>query len=416
MDSARADALAARSHLAAHGWIPRQSESFRHLPPPDAALWLGDAGPSACDASPLEGGWRLHPAVQASRASVDARWLDAADPAQRAELMAGLPAPGDDEAAPFAWAHRALVRQGLRLRIGAAPGEHGTAWLQLERRPSAAVEAPLLVIELAPGARCVLVESHDRDAQGRVLPACGQGVVQNLQVHIRLGEGASLQHLRVAMPSADDHMAHEVQVRLERDARYEQCLLAVGSRYHLQRSLLSLRGSGSVARSGGVLLAAGTALEQQTQLRHAAAHTRSGIDTLALGSGAARLVANAHSHIGAGCDEAETRQRLAGIPTGGQPRLVLRPHLEIHHDAVKAAHGATWGALPEEALFHARQRGLDERAAKAMIIQGLAGAVFARALQEPGMLETLGLDAVLARALAHHLAGTGHAHKEVGHG
>ena len=140
MDSARADALAARSHLATQGWIARGAESFRHLPPPDAALWLGDAA-AACDASPLEGGWKLHPMLHAPRASVDARWLDAADSAQRQELMAGLPPPGDDEAAPFAWAHRALVRQGLRLRVGAATGEAGTAWLHLERRPSAAVEA-----------------------------------------------------------------------------------------------------------------------------------------------------------------------------------------------------------------------------------------------------------------------------------
>jgi Fe-S cluster assembly protein SufD len=34
---------------------------------------------------------------------------------------------------------------------------------------------------------------------------------------------------------------------------------------------------------------------------------------------------------------------------GGQPKLVLRPHLEIHHDQVQASHSATWGRLSEEA-------------------------------------------------------------------
>jgi Fe-S cluster assembly protein SufD len=402
MDSARADALAARSHLAAQGWIARQAESFRHLPPPEAALWLGDAD-AACDASPLEGGWKLHPMLHTPRASVAARWLDAADPAQRTELLAGLPPPGDDEAAPFAWAHRALVRQGLRLRVGAATGETGMAWLHLERRPSAAVEAPLLVIELQPGARCVLLESHERDGGGQ--PAgCGHGVVQNLQVHIRLGAGASLRHLRIALPGADDRIAHQVQVRLDRDAQYEQCLLAGGSGYHLQRGVIDLQGARAAGRSSAVLLAAGAALEQQTRLLHHAAHTRSAVDALALGSGTARLVANAYSFIAAGSDEADTRQRLTGIPTSGQPKLVLRPHLEIQHDAVQAAHGATWGALPPEALFHARQRGLDERAAMAMIIQGLAGAVFDRGITQPGLLEALGVEAMLARAVGRHLA------------
>ncbi len=426
MDTARADALAARSHLATQGWIARQAESFRHLPPPPAALWLGEAAEAACDATPLEGGWKLHPMAHTPRAEVDARWLDAADAAQRAELMADLPLPGDDEAAPFAWAHRALVRQGLRLRIGGGASEQGTAWLQLERRPSAAVEAPLLVVDVLPGARCVLVESHEPrpaarrgefplggtgpKAQGctsaRGPADCGHGVVQNLQVHIRLGAGASLQHLRISLPGADDHIAHHVQVRLERDACYQQCLLAGGSRYHLQRGVFDLRGARAKAGTAGVLLAAGNTLEQQVRLLHGAAHTHSAADTLALGAGAAHIVANAHSHIAAGCDEAQTRQRLTGIPTSGQPRLVLRPHLEIHHDQVQAAHGATWGALPQEALFHARQRGLDERTAKAMILQGLASALFARGVDDDSVLEAIGIDAVLARAVDRHLQAT----------
>ena len=157
MDSARADALSARSRIAAGQWIARSAESFRHLPPPAAEVWLGERGPQhpgSCDASPLAGaGWTLHPMGSTPPGRVDARWLDAADPAQRAELFAGLPAPGDEDAAPFAWAHRALVRQGLRLRIGAASdgrsaGRDETVWLQLRHQPRAEVEAPMLVIDL----------------------------------------------------------------------------------------------------------------------------------------------------------------------------------------------------------------------------------------------------------------------------
>ena len=32
----------------------------------------------------------------------------------------------------------------------------------------------------------------------------------------------------------------------------------------------------------------------------------------------------------------EVRQRLSGVALGGQPRMVLRPHLEILHDQVQA--------------------------------------------------------------------------------
>lgn len=385
--SAHPEALAARNRLVAQGWIARKAESFRHVPPPAAALWLGD-GSVAPPVAP-DDGWvpRILPGSQPD--AVEARWFDLTDPGQRAELLAPLPAPGDDEAAPFAWAHRALVRHGLRLRVGAG----ASALLRLDRRPGDAPEAPLLVIELAAGARCVLLESH-----------ADQQAAQNLQVHVRLASGADLQHLRHVAPAAAAHVAHHVHVRLEADARYAQSLLAGGSGYHLQRSVLDLQGVGAAARLGCVLLASGTALDRQVLARHAAVRTRSAVDLLALAGGAARVVGNVHTHIGAGCDDADVRQRLAGIPTAGQPRIVLRPHLEILHDQVQAAHGATWGALPEEALFHARQRGLDEAAAKALILEGLARAALARGVDDALLPDALRLDAALAAAVAHHLA------------
>lgn len=407
MDLARAHALAARSHLAHQGWIARKAESFRHLPPPDAAQWLEETAPFDAAAA-LADGWSLLAVPDAPPADVEVRWLDGADCGERTELFAGLPAPGDDEAAPFAWAHRALVRQGLRLRVG--PGAR-PALLHLRRDACSAVEAPLLVIELLPGAQCVLLETHAHDG--------GPAVTQNLQVHVRLAEGARLQHLRAALPQAGDRVAHHLHVRLARDAGYAQALLASGSAYHLQRNVFDLQGEGADARAGGVLLAHAATLEQQVLARHAAPRTRSGAEVLALASGAARVVANAHTHIAAGCDDADTRQRLAGIPTGGQPRIVLRPHLEIHHDQVQAAHGATWGALPQEALFLARQRGLGEAAAKALILEGLARATLERtcepssprrrgaseAAQPPSPLQ---LDALLSQAVAAHLSGGPH--------
>jgi Fe-S cluster assembly protein SufD len=414
MNSARADALSARSRVADH-WIARNAESFRHLPPPAAEVWLGDtaASAAACEASPLAGaGWMLQPLGDTLLGRVDARWLDANDPAQRAELFDGVAAPAGDDAAPFAWAHRALCRRGLRLRIGGgdAGADARAVWLHLRHQPRSDVEAPMLVVDLLPGARCVLVEAHEHDAQ-----ACGRAVVQNLHVHLHLGRGAELQHLRIVTPAAQDRVAHHVHAALERSAVYRQALLASGSGYHLQRSVLALRGAEASARTGAALLAGASAsLEQQLRVTHGAAGTASGVEALALGGSGARVVVDAYGRIDAGADDAELRQRLGAIPTGGQPRLVLRPQLEILHDRVQAAHGATWGALPEEALFYAAQRGLGEREARALIVEGLAGAALARALEAPELLDTLGVAARLGRAVARHLGGA--AREEACHG
>src|SRR5690606_29244999 len=112
-------------------------------------------------------------------------------------------------------------------------------------------------------------------------------------VHVMLGDGASLQHLRVATPGADDRVAHRVHASLGEGSRYAQALVASGSRYHLQRSELHLRGVRAQARTAGALFAAGSALEQQVQTHHAAAHTESSVEALMLASGKARGVVNA---------------------------------------------------------------------------------------------------------------------------
>ena len=357
-------------------------------------MWLGAS--AAPDDAP-DGGWSRLPLPDLPRGAADLRWFDLADPGQRTELFTGLPLPGDDEAAPFAWAHRALVRHALRVRVPAGDALAPTM-LRLHQAAQGAVQAPLLVIELAAGARCVLLETHaGDDAAPRV---------QNLQVHVRLAEGASLQHLRAVVPAAGDQLAHHVHVRLQRGAHYAQALVAAAAGYHLQRAVFELEGEDASAQAAGVLFAREGVVEQQVLARHGAARTRSGAEVLALAGGRSHVVANAHTAIAAGCDEAQARQRLAGVPTHGQPRIVLRPHLDIRHDNVQAAHGATWGALPEDALFHARQRGLDEATAKSLLLAGLAGAAPARAVDGAGLPPALGLGETLAAALACQLGET----------
>jgi len=52
-----------------------------------------------------------------------------------------------------------------------------------------------------------------------------------------------------------------------------------------------------------------------------------------------------------------------------------KPELEIYADDVECAHGSTCGALDEDALFYLRQRGLDETAARALLVEAFVGEV-----------------------------------------
>lgn len=366
-DSTIPSSAEAHAQLQQQGWIARRSEAFHHLPPPPLEQWL------AGDSASAEPAWALQTDGDAS--AVQARWLDALDAEQRRALFAGLPTPGSGEAAPFAWAQRALCRQGLRIQVAASAAP---ITLRLNLQGGSSAHAPLLVLDLAPGANVLLLETHQ----------AGSGA-QNLHQHIRLGAGAQLQHLRICAPDAAAHIAHHLHSQIGANASYRQALVATSSAYHLQRQHIALHGHQASAHSAALVLANGAQIDQQTYTDIAARGVQSTVETLVLAQHRAHTVANAFTRIAPGSHEANVRQRLAGVPIAGNPRLILRPHLEILHDQVQAAHGATWGAMPEDALFYARQRGLDEATARALIIDGMARALLQRCLgdEDEGLLD-----------------------------
>ncbi|PWW44670.1 SufD family Fe-S cluster assembly protein [Melaminivora alkalimesophila] len=393
------DPRAAREHLQQRGWIARRSEAFRNLPPPPMELWLGSERPTHThDDTAAASGWRIGLPEEAAGTppAVAFEELSALEPQQRRSLLAELPHPGETEVAPFAWAHRALCTAGARLRIRAAAEPVSVV---LQHQPRSSVEAPLLVVELEPGAQCRLLEVHE----GLDMPANSGAQVQNLQVHVLLGAGARLEHLRVAAPGAGASLAHHVEGRLAAGARYDQATVAIGASYHLQRNTVELLGEDALARHSALLLAGTRQLDHQLNASLQAAQARSEVETLTLAEGGARCGSSAHARIAPGADEASIHQRLSGVPLAGNPRLFLRPHLEILHDKVQAAHGATWGALPEDALFYAQQRGLDEGTARALVIEGMARAVLERSLGESPLLEDWLGGGWLAQALRRQL-------------
>ena len=54
-----------------------------------------------------------------------------------------------------------------------------------------------------------------------------------------------------------------------------------------------------------------------------------------------------------------------------------KPELEIYADDVKCAHGATVGELDPEQLFYAAARGLDPASARALLLEGFIGGLWA---------------------------------------
>jgi Fe-S cluster assembly protein SufD len=68
----------------------------------------------------------------------------------------------------------------------------------------------------------------------------------------------------------------------------------------------------------------------------------------------------------------DAKQTNRNLLLSDDAQIDTRPQLEIYADDVKCTHGATIGQVEEEALFYLRSRGIDESAARALLLFAFA--------------------------------------------
>jgi len=79
-----------------------------------------------------------------------------------------------------------------------------------------------------------------------------------------------------------------------------------------------------------------------------------------------------------GADRTDARMGHHALILSDRAEVDAKPELEIYADDVACAHGNTVGALDEDALFYARQRGMPEDEARALLTEAFIGEVVDR--------------------------------------
>ena len=97
-------------------------------------------------------------------------------------------------------------------------------------------------------------------------------------------------------------------------------------------------------------------------------------------------------------DEDLTFEDFKNLILSEDAEVDSKPSLEIYADDVLCGHGATAGALAEDALFYMRSRGLDQETCTALLIKGFASEILDRVQVRPlqTYLEKLTLRAIPA--------------------
>jgi Fe-S cluster assembly protein SufD len=76
-----------------------------------------------------------------------------------------------------------------------------------------------------------------------------------------------------------------------------------------------------------------------------------------------------------GAIKTDAHQEDKNLVLSHEAEVDSKPALEIYADDVKAGHGATAGAVAEDALFYMQSRGIDEGTANQLLIRGFASEI-----------------------------------------
>jgi Fe-S cluster assembly protein SufD len=210
------------------------------------------------------------------------------------------------------------------------------------------------------------------------------GVDNNPGLHcganeIFVGPGARLRYVNLQnWGTGVWHFAHQ-KALVDRDARLQWTIGALGSRLAQVNQHVALVGTGAEAQVNGVMFTEGKQqLTYNTLQHHQAEHCRSDLLYKGALQDRSRVVWRGMIKVDKGAQKTDGYQRNDNLMLSEHARADSIPGLEIEADDVRCTHGSTAGRVDDEQIFYARCRGLTRKEAIRMIVAGFFQQVFDR--------------------------------------
>jgi Fe-S cluster assembly protein SufD len=283
-----------------------------------------------------------------------------------------LRAPGDQADDRYALLADAFAAGGVLLRVAAARELAAPVYLvHVATAGTPAVHQSRVVVEVGAGARCTLLEHFVTLGEATVLG--------NLAAELSLGEAAAISHQRLHQHGPAAAQVETWVVRTAARSRYEQHLLALGGRLLRSNLDLALDGAHAACRLDGLFLADGERqVDLLTQVTHRGEATETVQEYRGIALARGRGAFNGRVRVEASARGSNASQSSRNLLLSPLAEINARPQLEINIDDVQCRHGATTGTLDDSQLFYLRSRGLDEAAARALLIFAFSRDVIGR--------------------------------------
>ena len=309
-----------------------------------------------------------------SRRDEDWRWTDLRG------LIRELPLPSPEAeaspAGPFEGhgdSELLVVNGRLQGDVGLlilGDGERRVLRLRLVSASPGTAHAVRLSIHLGSGAELTLLETHEGQAEGYLADS---------HLSVSLSTGARLERIVLADDEAEAISVSTAEVSLAAGAEFCQTILTHGARRQRLETRVEHPGQAAKVRMDGAYLVSG---RRHADLTTAVTHGGTDGVTEQLIKGVVadqgRGVFQGRITVSPGADRTDARMGHHALLLSDRAEVNAKPELLIFADDVACAHGATVGALDEDALFYAQQRGMPEAVAKALLTEAFIGEVIDR--------------------------------------
>ncbi|MCA8887510.1 MAG: Fe-S cluster assembly protein SufD [Parvularculaceae bacterium] len=231
------------------------------------------------------------------------------------------------------------------------------------------------LVRLSAGAKATIIETYEGD---------GAGFYSHLG-HVVIEDGAALTRA-VLQDVGDAAIIQSIcTATLEGASHFSQTALSTGARLSRHETLAQILAAGASVKLDSASLLAGNRHQDFTSevvFIGEGGEARQRHKGVARNHG--RNVFQGKFKVTRSAQKTDAQMNAAALLLSDAAEANHKPELEIYADDVQCAHGSTAGALDENAIFYMRQRGLDDAAARALLIEAFVAEAF-DTIAHPGL-------------------------------
>jgi Fe-S cluster assembly protein SufD len=262
-----------------------------------------------------------------------------------------------------------------------------TAFMQdgayVHLRRGAVLEAPihLLFVSVGDGTPAMahphtLIVAEDESQAGIIedYVSFGRGVFfSNVVTELVAGENAVLSHYLIEREDLEACNVSTLRLQQARSANVSSHSVLLGGALVRNNVHPVLAGEGGECLINGLFIGNGRQhIDNYMLVEHASPHCGSRQFYNGILDGSSHGVFHGRIIVHKDAQKTDAKQTNRNLLLSDSAQIDTKPQLEIYADDVKCTHGATIGQIEENALFYMRSRGIDESAARRLLLLAFA--------------------------------------------